>query len=631
MSDTPDSSINQAASRSWRKTLYSVLACIGGGVLTALAFPPYDVSNLVWVGMLPLLCALWARPASFWRGFAKGWLYGMGWYCTSFCWILEVGNVFYIPYPVFMGIAFVPLMAVYSCLPGLWGAAAATVLRPRLQAGPDVANETRDKRRAVWGKWARADLLSTLRSAVGLGALWVCIEWLRAHGTLGFSWNSLGTALYDGLSFAQWAEFVGSTALSFIPAASSVILWCALRRVWMTFQGAGKACRPWDFYAMVLLLFALFAGGLALSKSYSPTMMMQRPSVLQLPVVAVQINLDQRERIEGGGGPSLTRFYLNETMAAFADIQKETVQRAMKNPEVGIVQQLPLWVVWPESAMGTPFWKDVDSQQRLQDPNSQALLEQSDTGLPLLRAKVREMGGRDFVLFTGVDELLVNRREQRLCGLLNSLAVIPDGFSSIMTASKQHLMPFGEYIPLAEDVAWIGNIYSQLTGTQVGEGIRPGTGDEPLTVPVPGTDETVQVIPAICYEDTVADQIRRFARKGAQVIINNTNDAWFGNSACGAQQARAAAFRCIELRRPMVRAANKGLCCTIAPNGAMTSALLKGDGTPHRSGYSYGVLTVDREAGLTLYAILGDWAVALCALLALGLSLPALPLFRTKV
>jgi len=631
MSDTPLSPVTPASPHSRRKTLYSVLACIGGGVLTALAFPPYDASNLVWVGMLPLLCALWTRPARFWRGFAKGWLYGMGWYCTSFCWILEVGHVFYIPYPVFMGIAFVPLMAVYSCLPGLWGAAAATVLRPRLQAGPDVANEPRDTRRAAWGKWARADLLSTLRSAVGLGALWVCMEWLRAHGTLGFSWNSLGTALYDGLSFAQWAEFVGSTALSFIPAATSVILWCALRRVWMTFHGAGKACRPWDFYATVVLLFALFAGGLALSKFYSPTMMMQRPSVLQLPVAAVQINLDQRERIEEGGGPSLTRSYLNETMAAFADIQKETVRRAMKNPEVGIVQQLPLWVVWPESAMGTPFWRDADSQQRLQDPHSQMLLEQSDTGLPLLRANVREMGGQNFVLFTGVDELLVNRREQRLCGLLNSLAVIPDGFSSAITASKQHLMPFGEYIPLAEDVEWIGNIYSQLTGTQVGEGIRPGTGDEPLVVPVPGTDETVQVIPAICYEDTVADQIRRFARKGAQVIVNNSNDAWFGNSACGAQQARAAAFRCIELRRPMVRAANKGLCCTIAPNGAMTSTLLKGDGTPHRSGYCYGVLPVDREAGLTLYAMLGDWAVALCALLALGLSLPALPFFRTNV
>lgn len=621
MNDASLPPVEKQACRSRYKAFYSAIACVGGGVVTALAFPPYDFSNLIWVAMLPLLCALWTGPARFWRGFAKGWLYGVGWYGTSFYWVLEVGEVFHIPYPVTMGMAFIPLLTLYSCLPGLWGAAAATVLRPRLQAGPDVAHEALDKRRAAWSRWAHADLLSTLRSAVGLGALWVCIEWLRAYGIWGFSWNSLGTALYNGLSFAQWAEFVGATALSFIPAATSVVLWCALRRVWMSFRGAGKACRPWDFYAAVLILFALFAGGLTLSKLYSPLVMMQRPGVLQLPVAAVQINLDQRERMEGGGS-GLTLAYLNETMEAFVNIQKETVQRAMHNPEVGFVQQLPLWVVWPESAMSMPLWKDADSPRHLPNHQWLELLERNDAGLSLLRAKVREMGGQDFVLFTGVDEWLVDCREQRFCGLYNSLAVIPGGFDSVMTAAKQHLMPFGEYIPLAEDVEWISKLYSELTGIRVGEGIRPGKGSEPLAVPVPGTEETVQVIPAICYEDTVANQLRRFARKGAQVIVNDSNDAWFGNSACGAQQARAAAFRCIELRRPMVRAANKGLCCTIAPNGAMISTLLKGDGTPHRDGYSYGVLPVDREAGLTLYAMMGDWAVPVCALLALGLSLP---------
>ena len=78
----------------------------------------------------------------------------------------------------------------------------------------------------------------------------------------------------------------------------------------------------------------------------------------------------------------------------------------------------------------------------------------------------------------------------------------------------------------------------------------------------------------------------------------------------------------------MVRAANMGVCCSIAPNGAVIHALLKGDGTPHLPGYSYAVLPVDTRAGLTLYARFGDWAVALCALLT---SLAAfLPLLRRR-
>ena len=208
--------------------------------------------------------------------------------------------------------------------------------------------------------------------------------------------------------------------------------------------------------------------------------------------------------------------------------------------------------------------------------------------------------------------------------MLNTMAFIPDGFESIRTASKQHLMPFGEYIPYADSCEWLRSIYTEVTGTQVSDGIHRGTGSEPIPMPVPGTDETVGVIPAVCYEDTVGDKLTKFVRQGPQVIVNVSNDAWFRDSACGAQQARNAAFRCIELRRSMVRAANKGVTCAIAPNGAVIDALLNEDGTPHLAGYSYAVLPVDRNGGFTVYALMGDWAVILCAVLALLCASPVL-------
>lgn len=614
------------------RRLGKILLMLGTGALMAMAYPPYDFGDWVWVGLLPLLTLLWLGREGFWRGFGYGWFFGMGWYCTTFSWIPEVGHVFNIPSPIFWAVAFLPLMTVYSCLVGLWSAIANTLLRPRLEAGPDTANLNLDQKKDAWTRWANADLLSTLRCAVGGGAMWVCIEWLRANGTLGFSWNSLGMALYNGLSFVQWAEFVGTAALSFIPVCTTIIIWCAVRRSYLHFKGFGKGCRPWDFYGMIVILMGLFIGGLYMSKAYAPKVLMRKDSTLQLPVMGVQINLDQQERILGGTyQPELYGIYLRTTRQGFDAIQRETVQKAMKEQDVGLTQQLPVWVIWPESAMGTPLHRDASTGQYLVNPHLKKYLFNS-TGLPLVRQQVKEIGGKDFVLFTGVDEYLWREEEGMLHsrGMYNSLVVMEGGEETIKAHPKQHLMPFGEYIPLTQEIEWIGKAYSEITGTQVGEGIHPGTGSEPMQVSIPGTNESIGVIPAVCYEDTVGRLLTKYVRKGPQVIVNISNDGWFRHSVCGEQQARNAAFRCIELRRPMVRAANMGVTCTIAPNGAEMSALRKADGTPHLAGYSYGVLPVDKNAGFTLYALLGDWAVVLCSLLVIGLSIPATIQKKTK-
>ena len=623
MSTTVPAETTKTTSGNKRRTWLRMLIALLGGVCMAFAFPPYDIGNIVWVGLIPLLCVLWLGRVGFWRGFGYGWLYGMGWYCVSFWWIHEVGITFNIPTPIFIAIAFAPLMSIYALLPALWAGMANTLLRPKLAAAPTIAGDMGpEKRRQIWSAWEWADLVSTLRSALGCGALWVCIEWLRANGTLGFSWNSLGMALYNGLSFAQWAEFVGTAALSFIPAFTAVILWCAARRTWKMFRGIGRGCRPWDFYGTAIILFALFLGGMYMSKAYAPTVMMRRDSTLQLPVVAVQLNLDQRERIEEGNfHPEYYGMLLRNTAAAYTQIQKDTVKRAMQNSEVGLIQQLPVWVIWPESAFGSPLYRDTQSNTLLPDKYTAGLFFH-DKGLPGMRKVVRDMGGQNPVIFTGADELLCVTDGDYITarGMHNSLTVIPDGFDSIQTHPKQHLIPFGEYVPLTQEIEWIGDAYSSITGTQVGDGIRPGSGDQPLTVPVPGTNEQVGVIPAVCYEDTVGNLLTKYVRKGPQVIVNVSNDAWFRHSVCGEQQARNAAFRCIELRRPMVRAANMGVTCSIAPNGAFIDSLKKADGSPHLAGFSYAVLPVDRNAGFTLYALLGDWAVGVCALLVIVCS-----------
>ncbi len=629
----------------WLRMLISLL----GGVLMAMAFLPYDISIIVWMGLLPLLLVLWTRPLRFWAAFGYGWIYGMGWYCVSFWWIHEVGDVFRINEWLFLGVAFVPLMSLYSLLPALWAGCAATLLRPQLSASPDesewavapssktmLALDQNALKRRAWKQWAMLDMLTTLRCAIGLGCLWVCVEWLRAHGTLGFSWNSMGMALYEGLSLAQWAEFVGTAALSFLPVFFAVIFFNVVRRCYLHFKAVGKTCRPWDLYAVLLLVFGLFMGGLSLAQRYSPSQLFAQEGVLQLPVLAVQNNLGQVEKINMPRYQRSPLFaeYLEETAHGFEQVQKDTFELAKQHPELGFTQQLPLWVIWPESALPHSFWLDADRGERIADFTSQNLYFHETRGLPALRTLVRSMGGEDFVLFSGVDEYLIkgyNEGATKPSGMRNSMVIIEDDFASIRSVSKQHLMPFGEYIPLAQDIAWIGQAYSEITGTQTGDGIIPGEGTEPISVKIPGTQESISVIPAICYEDTVGGLIRQFARSGAQVIVNISNDAWFQHSACGEQQARNAAFRCIELRRPMVRAANQGVSCAIAPNGAFMDELRDEQGRPWVAGSSYAVLPVDKEAGLTIYARFGDWAVLLSALSAAAFSMIPLLAKRLKI
>ncbi|MBQ4593472.1 MAG: apolipoprotein N-acyltransferase [Akkermansia sp.] len=612
-----------------------LLSLLSGAVM-ALAFEPYDIGFIVWVGLLPILTILWTGPAKFWRGFFMAWLYGMGWYGVSFWWIHEVGYVFNIPLWLFLLIAFLPLMAVYSAMLGLWGGLVTTVLRPRLEAGPCTDGMNADKRKAAWADWAIRDTLSTVGSAAGVAAMFVCVDWLRSSGTLAFSWNTLGMGLYHGLSLVQWAEFVGTTALSFIPAFVAVILWGAGRRSYIYFKGAGRHCRTWDFYGTMVILFMLFMAGLFISKAYSPNAMLRKDSTLALPVLAVQVNKDQKEKIKerslglyDGNVPLLL-----ETKKAAEAAVKQQMQKALDN-EHGLAFTInqPAWVIWPESALAFDLCKDIEKNEIFADDRPVLLNTRQERAkyaylrdyqflakdflnhtLPNFHKELTQ----PFVLISGVDEHRFEPTDNgmlKMAGMLNSMVCISGTeMSTLQSAAKQHLMPFGEYIPLADSCQWIQDTYAEVTGTQVGDGIHPGSGSEPMVAPVPGKEETVGIIPAVCYEDTVGTKLTKFVRNGPQVIVNISNDAWFRHSACGAQQARNAAFRCIELRRSMVRAANMGYCCAIAPNGAVIDA----QENPHSPGYSFAVLPVDRNGSFTLFAIAGDWAVVVCLLLVLA-------------
>ncbi len=192
-------------------------------------------------------------------------------------------------------------------------------------------------------------------------------------------------------------------------------------------------------------------------------------------------------------------------------------------------------VVWPESAV--PFLFDED---------------------PELAGLLRKMVARQRVyLFFGNDD-----RERRPDGsgliYVGAKLLAPDG-RLLARYRKIQLVPFGEYVPL-QPLFTMGGRYAAKLVQQVSD-FTPGT--EATTGLVDGH----RVGGFICYEAIFPALVRRFAAGGAELLINVTNDAWYGTTSAPYQHMAMAAFRAVENRRYLVRAANTGITAVVDPYG----------------------------------------------------------------
>jgi len=132
-----------------------------------------------------------------------------------------------------------------------------------------------------------------------------------------------------------------------------------------------------------------------------------------------------------------------------------------------------------------------------------------------------------------------------------------------------------------------------------------------MTVPIGGGD--IQLIPSVCFEDTVGRLTRKFVRTEPQLIINVTNDGWFKDSEAARQHMANAKFRAIELRRPMVRSANTGVSGIISTTGSLvdpTTGKRQVIEDKHGSHFVrssiYGHAYAPVHGPVTLYALAGD-------------------------
>jgi apolipoprotein N-acyltransferase len=253
--------------------------------------------------------------------------------------------------------------------------------------------------------------------------------------------------------------------------------------------------------------------------------------------------------------------HTDETLRIYGGL---TLAAARRRPDL---------VVWPETASPTILRRD-----------------------PKLLAAVAEVS-REY----GVPLLVGSIDVEGDPGRMRNTAFLVTGRGIVNRYDKMHLVPFGEYVPLSGLIGFVRGWAEFISE------LEPGT----HAVVFPGPPAPFGVV--ICYEGIFPELVRSFVRGGARLMVNMTNDAWFGRTSGPLQHLAMYPFRAVEERVAIARAANTGVSAFILPTGEIAEPLglfQRGDlfrRLPLR--------TLD-----TLYLRFGDW-LAYLALAASGAAL----------
>jgi apolipoprotein N-acyltransferase len=199
----------------------------------------------------------------------------------------------------------------------------------------------------------------------------------------------------------------------------------------------------------------------------------------------------------------------------------------------------------------------------------------------------------------------------------NSALMLDAGGNVRGLFDKNILMVFGEYIPFYEQMKWIKEYIPETSNWARGTDVAVF----PLEIP----QGTVEVGPMICYEDIFPSFGRRLVHKEPNLLVNITNDAWFGRTSEPYEHLALSVYRAVESRLDLVRAVNTGVSAFIDSTGRVfqSSPSVDPDETPDAKPVAL-LGTVASQKAFTVYATLGEWFGGLCLLLVIVLGVIAL-------
>jgi len=176
----------------------------------------------------------------------------------------------------------------------------------------------------------------------------------------------------------------------------------------------------------------------------------------------------------------------------------------------------------------------------------------------------------------------------------NSAAMLNNIGQKTFLYDKIHLVPFGEYEPFPLIHQVVTSVSEEVGGFHKGKERNVGRFSDGSTFSI-----------FICYEAIYAGEIRQFANNGAQLLINISNDGWFGKSEAAEQHLRMARVRAVENRRWLIRDTNSGITASIDPYGNVLRAM-------QRDTRDAADLPYDFRTGKTIYTRFGDWFAWMC-------------------
>lgn len=246
----------------------------------------------------------------------------------------------------------------------------------------------------------------------------------------------------------------------------------------------------------------------------------------------------------------------------------------LESLSVAAAKQSPGLIVWPE--VPAPF--------TLQDPQFTAIAN-----------RIARDSGQDFLV--GVVDWEISPGRHWLAS--NSAVLLNSSGQREFTYDKIHLVPFGEYVPLRKYLFFAHSLIDSI-------------GDF-----TPGREYSVGALAGgrfsvfICYEAIFSSAIRRFANNGAQLLINISNDGWFGRSSAPAQHLMMARVRAVENHRWLLRCTNTGFTVDVDPYGRIVAQLPRFTRGELDAPYGF-------RSDLTPYTRFGDWVAWLCVLATVG-------------
>ena len=506
-----------------RKRIFSLSCCVGSsflsGFLLALAFPNHNIEWLVWIGLFPLLVAVYGRHPIW--AFLLSLLAGVTFFVGICGWILESPGyrvLHHIVAGLFLGAPF-----------GLFGLFFGYVCR---RVGGGLA-------------------------LFAVPFLWVSMEYLRSNFSfLALPLGLLAHSQYLNPVLIQSSSFAGAYGLSFIIAmvnsAIAAIVLSFTQKARKLNHAAYTSLSKGATVSLVCLAATLFA----FSFLYGQWALSNTSIGKTVRIALVQGNIDHEKK----WNPS----YARTIMQTYADLTRTAAAES------------PALIVWPEAA--SPRAINID--RRLYSEVRQIVEE---TGTPLLLGSTMHQKFK-----------VQSSKAMKLKNMAFLLS--PGKADDKQEYSKIILVPFGEYVPMEGIVPWSWIEVPELANY------------------LPGKEITVFECPdfrfsaTICWENLFPGLVREFVNRGAEFIINITNESWYRDTGGPYQFLAASVFRAVENRIYVLRCANTGISCFIDPHGRIVDRVKDVEG---RDTYVQGILTqtVVPNNSKTVYTLCGDWLV----------------------